>query len=187
MLTGKWGNLKKVLFSECLFILFWGACKISNSYDMPLLGPPSTLAEIFRRTCLHSHFSEISPFSSQNRVILGGRGGPPNNFFIGILLFLLLRSPCKNVEPYDNPLLGFSNGGKKRKKKKRKIYKKFPLAPMGVLAPRSAHARPSARPPIDTSGNFPPPVSAEWPSAFKTVKIFEGVGGVPEIFFFIEI
>ena len=30
----------------------------------------------------------------------------------------------------------------------------FPLAPMGVFAPRSAHARPSARPPIDTSGNF---------------------------------
>ena len=33
----------------------------------------------------------------------------------------------------------------------------FPLAPMGVLASRSAHARPSARPPstpIDTSGNF---------------------------------
>ena len=31
---------------------------------------------------------------------------------------------------------------------------KFPLAPMGVLAPGSAHSRPSARPPIDTSGNF---------------------------------
>ena len=28
------------------------------------------------------------------------------------------------------------------------------LAPMEVLAPGSAHARPSARPPIDTSGNF---------------------------------
>ena len=28
--------------------------------------------------------------------------------------------------------------------------KEFPLAPMGVLAPGSAHARPSARPPIDT-------------------------------------
>ena len=41
---------------------------------------------------------------------------------------------------------------------------------MGVLAPGSAHARPSARPPIDTSGNFPAPVSAEWPSALKTVK-----------------
>ena len=31
---------------------------------------------------------------------------------------------------------------------------KFPLAPMGVLAPGSAHARPSTRPPIDTSGIF---------------------------------
>ena len=31
---------------------------------------------------------------------------------------------------------------------------KIPLAPMGVLAPESAHVRPSARPPIDTSGNF---------------------------------
>ena len=33
---------------------------------------------------------------------------------------------------------------------------------MGVLAPGSAHARPSAQPPIDVSGNFPAPVSAEW-------------------------
>ena len=31
---------------------------------------------------------------------------------------------------------------------------KFPVAPMGVLAPGSAHARPSARPPITTSGNL---------------------------------
>ena len=35
---------------------------------------------------------------------------------------------------------------------------------MGVLAPGSAHARPSARPPIDTSGNFPAHMSAESPS-----------------------
>ena len=35
---------------------------------------------------------------------------------------------------------------------------------MGVLAPGSVHARPSARPPIDTSGNFLAPVSAESPS-----------------------
>jgi hypothetical protein len=41
---------------------------------------------------------------------------------------------------------------------------------MGVLAPGSAHARPSAQPPIDTSRNFPAPMSAEWPSAFKTVN-----------------
>ena len=44
------------------------------------------------------------------------------------------------------------------------IMEKFPLAPMGVLAPGSAQARPSARPPIDTSGNFPAHVSAESPS-----------------------
>jgi hypothetical protein len=43
-------------------------------------------------------------------------------------------------------------------------YYKFPLAPMGVLAPGSGHARPSARPPIDTSGNFPAHMSAEAPS-----------------------
>jgi hypothetical protein len=37
----------------------------------------------------------------------------------------------------------------------------IPLAPMGVLAPGSSHAKPSARPPIDTSGNFSAHVSAE--------------------------
>ena len=33
-------------------------------------------------------------------------------------------------------------------------YEEFLLMPMGVLAPGSAHVRPSAQPPIDTSGNF---------------------------------
>jgi hypothetical protein len=37
----------------------------------------------------------------------------------------------------------------------------FPLAQMGVLTPGSAHARPSARPPIDISGKFPAHMSAE--------------------------
>ena len=41
---------------------------------------------------------------------------------------------------------------------------KFPLAPMGVLAPVSAHAGPSAQSPIGTSGNFPARMSAESPS-----------------------
>ena len=41
---------------------------------------------------------------------------------------------------------------------------KFTLAPMGVLAPRSVHARPSAQPPIDASGNFLARMSAGWPS-----------------------
>ena len=41
---------------------------------------------------------------------------------------------------------------------------KFSLAPMGVLATGSAHARPSACPPINTSGNFLAHMSAESPS-----------------------
>ena len=45
-----------------------------------------------------------------------------------------------------------------------KTHQKFTLAPMGVLAPWSAHARPSAQPPIDTIGNFPGHMSAESPS-----------------------
>ena len=46
---------------------------------------------------------------------------------------------------------------------------KFPLAPMGVLAPGSAHARPSGQPPIDMSGNFSAHVSAESPSKFSKI------------------
>jgi hypothetical protein len=38
---------------------------------------------------------------------------------------------------------------------------KFLLALMGVLAPGSVYARPSAQPHIDTSGNFSAQVSAE--------------------------
>jgi hypothetical protein len=34
---------------------------------------------------------------------------------------------------------------------------------MGVFAPGSAHARPSAQPPIDTRGNFPAHMSEESP------------------------
>ena len=48
------------------------------------------------------------------------------------------------------------------------ITKKNPLAPMGVLAPGSAHARPSARPPIDTSGNF----SADMSGGLKLSESF---------------
>ena len=39
------------------------------------------------------------------------------------------------------------------------IYIEFPLKPMGVLAPGSVQAWPSAQPPIDTSGIFPSNIS----------------------------
>ena len=59
---------------------------------------------------------------------------------------------------------------------------------MGVLAPVSAHAGPSAHPPIGTSGNFPAHVSAQSISPNFThfpvkIGLLGGVGGVPQIFF----
>jgi hypothetical protein len=50
---------------------------------------------------------------------------PRNLIFIGILLFLLLRTPCKISLAYDNTFYGFNNGTKKRKEEEeeRKICK----------------------------------------------------------------
>ena len=59
----------------------WGSSLPGLRTQDPQLGPPLTLAEIFWRTCLQSHFLEISPFSGQNTVILGGRGGPRFFFY----------------------------------------------------------------------------------------------------------
>ena len=47
---------------------------------------------------------------------------------------------------------------------------KFSLTPMGVLTPRSAHARPSAQPSINMSGNFPAHMSAESPSNLENLE-----------------
>ena len=48
---------------------------------------------------------------------------------------------------------------------------KFPLAPMGALAPGSAHARPFAQPPIDTSGNVLTQVSGGWAQKLKSIPL----------------
>ena len=76
------GPPKKFLIGILIFMLFGSPRKNLEPYDKPFWN-------IF----------ENSPFSGQNRVNWGGRGGHRNSFFIGILLFLLLRSPCKNSEP----------------------------------------------------------------------------------------
>ena len=93
----------------------------------------------------------------------------------------------QNLKPYNNPFGSFSSQGKNKNKNNKK--KKSPVVPENkllfansfmhisvfllersrkfsasaavVLAPLSAHAGPSAQPPIGTSGNFPARVSAE--------------------------
>ncbi len=70
-----------------------------------LLGSPRINLEPYDKPFLN--IFENSPFSGQNRVNWGGWEGPRNLIFIGILLTLLLRSPCKNLKSYDNPFYGF--------------------------------------------------------------------------------
>jgi hypothetical protein len=77
----------------------------------PPLGPPSTLAEIFRRTYLQSNLQNFRK-KPKNRT-QGGVGGV--NFFLPEFFFVLVRSPCKISQPYDNPFWGFNNGSKKKK------------------------------------------------------------------------
>jgi hypothetical protein len=52
----------------------------------------------------------------------GPGGGGPNFIFLPEFLFILVRSPCKNLNSYDNPLWDFNNGGEKPRK--RLIYQK---------------------------------------------------------------
>ena len=54
--------------------------------------------------------TKVDHLSSQNNYIWGAWGGPPNLIFIGILLFLLLRNPCKNLKSYDNPFFVWIGG-----------------------------------------------------------------------------
>jgi hypothetical protein len=50
---------------------------------------------------------EITSFSAQKYHSARGRGGPPIIFLIGILIYTLLRSPCKDLKAYDNPFWDF--------------------------------------------------------------------------------
>ena len=56
-------------------------------------------------------FLNLPPLTPQICYSAGGRGGPQLFCFIGILIFLLLRSPCKYLKPYNKPYWDFSNGG----------------------------------------------------------------------------
>ena len=105
---------------------------------------------------------KIPPFPPKY-VIVRGVGGVPEFCFRLESSYLFYLGAHTN---FQNPTTIFWENeqwaGEKKEERKR-----IPLTPMGVLAPGSAHARPSAQPPIDMSGNFPAHVSAESPSKFS--------------------
>ena len=98
-----------------------------------------------------------------SRIILIHKGGKESDQsqFRMISLILNIGKLYHTLESARTLNVMISNGYMDSTCQKAFIEGKIPLAPMGVLAPRSAHVRPSARPPIDTSGNFPAHVSAE--------------------------
>ena len=55
------------------------------------------------------------------------RGWGSEFYFFHIILFLLVRSPCKNLKPYDNPFWDFNNGARVYRVKKEKYLKWWPL------------------------------------------------------------
>jgi hypothetical protein len=73
-----------------------------------------------------------------------------------------------------------NNGRQTQKKNGKQPKTSASAAPMGDLAPGSAYARPSDQPPIDTSVNFQPHVSAE-----SAPQICHTAGG-PQLFLLLK-
>jgi hypothetical protein len=58
-----------------------------------------------------SNFSQKKTKKPSKSPPRGPGGGGPNLIFLPEFLFILVRSPCKNLNSYDNPLWYFNNGG----------------------------------------------------------------------------
>ena len=68
---------------------------------------------------LESICLKIPLLSTQNLHSAGGRRGPKLLVLIGILIFLLVRSPCKILDPYDNSFWGKSNPRREREEREK--------------------------------------------------------------------
>ena len=62
--------------------------------------------------------SQFWLLSALNRLFQGAQGGPRNLIFIGILIFLLLRSPCKYLKSYDKSFLEIEQTTERRRREK---------------------------------------------------------------------
>ena len=99
----------------------WGSSLMGVRMRDLLLSPPSMWAEFFWCTCLQSCLQTSTPTHKKSytkfqnpREIFGtlvhpksayctGKEGSPKYFFIGILIFLWVRSPCKISQRNDKP------------------------------------------------------------------------------------
>ena len=105
------GSLKSEIYfsvdSKCKFIPLLAKCYLHFFPRLKIQQSP--LRHFFSLS-----FRKIILFSGQKLHSVGERGGLQIFLFNGILIFLLLRSPCKISESYDNPFWDFSNGGEKK-------------------------------------------------------------------------
>ena len=92
-----------------------GVLAPGSAHARPSARPPSTRAEI-RSFRILGQLLKLPPLSAQKCHSAGIGGGPQFLLFIGILIFLLLRNPCKISEPYDNPFWGFEQRRREKKK-----------------------------------------------------------------------
>ena len=88
--------------------------------------PTEVISEIWEP---QDNFGKYPPLSAKIQHGVGGS----RFFFIGILIFRLIRSPCKISEQYDNLFWQKSKGLRRKKKKKEKYY-------VHACSPRAAHA-----------------------------------------------
>ena len=89
----------------------------AHVYRVTFKNLPQPLRSHIRSFGTLGQLLNLPPLSPQICGSAGGRGGPRLFWLIGILIFLLLMSPCKNLKAYDNPFWSFEQRHEERKKK----------------------------------------------------------------------
>jgi hypothetical protein len=92
---------------------------LSNKEIWTLRVPQPLRSHILSFGTLRQLF-KIPPFSAPKLHSAGGRGGPQIIFWVGILIFLLFRSPCKISNPTITPSGRISNEPEEREKEREK-------------------------------------------------------------------
>jgi hypothetical protein len=93
---------------------------------------------------------------------------------------MLLRSPCKNLKPYDNPFWGFEKGIKKKEEKKKNFCTRDPpLGPPSTLA--EIFRRTCLQSHLQTS---PPTPQKSYPKFPNPRTTFENTPLSPQLFFY---